>query len=62
MDENRFRCDYALNGECQLYSKPCEVTVGCAFINSCAGCTYKSLSMDQEPCYRCDALFKTKRR
>lgn len=51
-----FRCDYILNGECQLYSKPCKAMEACKCMNECSTCHWKHLSPESEPCCRCDAL------
>ena len=55
-----FKCDYELNGECQLYSKKCGVKLHCNLLDKCSSCKYKMLTADEEPCYRCDNLFKRK--
>ena len=46
-----FKCEYSLQGECQLYSKPCSKEVGCQLMN-CSGCIFKD-SMYEKHCAEC---------
>ena len=54
-----FKCDYVMNGECQLYSKKCDGK--CNLYLECAGCRYKMISFHEKPCIDCFALHKKKR-
>lgn len=51
-----FKCDYNLNGECQLYSKKCDGE--CKMNMECHSCRYKMRSYHEMPCLDCFALHK----
>lgn len=55
-----FKCDYNLNGECQLYSEECrsDKTANCKMYLECHSCRYKMRSYHEEPCTLCFALHK----
>lgn len=53
-----FKCDYVMNGECQLYSKKCDGE--CNLYLECAGCRYKMVSFHEKPCIDCFAIHKKK--
>lgn len=57
-----FKCDYELNGECQLYSTECRALRECHLMDECNHCRYRHLAAEDEPCCRCDALCGKKAR
>lgn len=58
-----FRCDYILDGECQLYSEPCrsKETKKCKLFNECHSCIYKMALVESPSCIKCSALHKKKK-
>lgn len=53
-----FKCDYNLNGECQLYNEDCrsDKTRNCKLYMQCHSCRYKMLPCDAVQCVRCKSV------
>ncbi len=54
MKKNRFKCDYDLNGECQLYTLSCKENDKCTLKHNCIMCTYRARGKQYDPCNICE--------
>ena len=54
----KFKCRFNLNGDCQLYSMPCERAEMCELEVECKNCKYELSPKQAEPCARCDERSK----
>lgn len=51
--KSKFKCEYDLNGECQLYSMLCKDADMCNLKKKCLMCMFMMRSREEEPCVHC---------
>lgn len=58
-----FKCQYSLDGECQLYSEPCRSveTKKCKLYLDCKSCKFEYNLSKSTPCQECFSLHKKKK-
>ena len=54
MMENKFMCEYDLNGECQLYSLPCKDNKICTLNRNCTMCVFMPYGKNCKSCRECE--------